>query len=139
MSDVAVSTLKPIRTDPDTGGFWEAADRGELVVRSCTDCGAVIHLPKTYCHYCASWNTTWKTVAPAGHLFSYTQVEHTVHPAYPAPYAIVLVELDEAPSARLTGMIAGRPELTIGQPMVAVFDADADGVVIPQWAASPAS
>ena len=30
----------PVADDLDTGGFWAAARRHELVVRACTGCGA---------------------------------------------------------------------------------------------------
>ena len=57
-----------------------------------------------------------------GRLYSWTTVEHQVHPAYPVPYTIVLVELDDEPGVRLIGYLPGAPELTEGQPMQVWFE-----------------
>jgi hypothetical protein len=59
-------------------------------------------------------------------------VEHQVHPAFPVPYTIVLVQLDDAP-ARLIGHLPGAPELVEGQAMKVWFETLEDGVVLPQW------
>ena len=63
----------------------------------------------------------------------WTVVDHQVHPAYPVPYTIVLVDLDDAPGVRLVGHLPGSPDLHDGMPMRVRFDEVADGVVLPQW------
>jgi hypothetical protein len=60
-------------------------------------------------------------------------VEHQVHPAFPAPYTVVLVELDGTDGARLVGHLPGRPDLVAGQAMVVRFEDAGEGVVLPQW------
>jgi uncharacterized OB-fold protein len=125
--------LLPVVDDRDTGGFFEAARRGELVVRTCSSCGAILHLPRAYCKSCGSWEGTWKPVAGTGTLHSWTVVDHQVHPAYPVPYTIVLVDVDEAPGVRMVGHLPGSPDLRDGLPMRVRFDEVADGVVVPQW------
>ena len=60
-------------------------------------------------------------------------VEHQVHPAFPAPYTVVLVELDDHPEARLVGQLAGQPALAVGQPMEVWFERLSDDAVLPQW------
>lgn len=129
----APTPLLPETEDRDTAGFFAAARRGELAVRACRSCAAWLHLPRAYCRNCGSWEGTWRTVAPTGTLHSWTVVEHQVHPAYPVPYTIVLVDLDDAPGVRLVGHIPGSPDLRVGMPMRARFDEIAEGVVLPQW------
>ena len=73
-------------------------------------------------------------VAGTGRVVSWTTAEHQVHPAYPVPYTIVLVELDDHPGVRFVGHLAGAPQLTDGQPMRVWFEQLDDGVVLPQWA-----
>jgi uncharacterized OB-fold protein len=124
--------ILPAEDDRDTAGFWEAARRHQLVVRACNSCGAVLHMPRAYCHHCASWDTGWKQVAGTGRLHSWTTAEHQVHPAYPVPYTIVLVQLDDAP-ARLIGYLPGSPHLTMDQPMRVWFETLPGGAVLPQW------
>src|SRR5579864_4597 len=92
--------LLPAR-DPDTRGFFEAAARGELVVNVCAECGAVLHLPRPYCHHCGSFTVDWRAVSGRGRLVSWTTVYQGFHPAFEIPYTVVLVELDDAPGARL--------------------------------------
>ena len=126
--------ILPVDDDHDTGGFWDAAKRGQLVVRRCDGCGAVIHVPVAYCHACGSWEGSWTPVAGTGRVVSWTTAEHQVHPAYPVPYTIVLVELDDHPGVRFVGHLAGAPQLTDGQPMRVWFEQLDGGAVLPQWA-----
>jgi uncharacterized protein len=60
-------------------------------------------------------------------------VEQQVHGSFPAPYTIVLVELDDMPGIRLVGHLSGIRELRIGIPMRAVFERLDDDAVLPQW------
>ncbi len=125
--------LQPVVDDHDTGGFFEAAARGELVVRACSGCGSVLHVPRAYCRACGSWEGEWRPAGTTGTLHSFTVADHQVHPAYPVPYTIVLVDLDDVPGVRLLGHLDGNPDLTIGMPMDVRFDDLADGVVLPNW------
>ncbi|HKN38426.1 MAG TPA: OB-fold domain-containing protein [Acidimicrobiia bacterium] len=125
--------LLPETADPDTGGFFAAAAREELAVCGCAACGAVIHPPRAYCAECGCWETVWRSVSGRGRLYSWTTVEHQTHRAFPVPYTLVLVELDDAP-ARLVGYLPGRPELAAGMPMRVWFEPlDEDGTRLPQW------
>jgi len=136
MSDTDTTTpLRPlpVTDDHDTGGFFAAAARGELAIRMCNGCDAVLHVPIAYCRRCGSWDTRWQPVAGTGRLYSWTVVAHQVHPAHPVPYTVVLVELDDHPEARLVGRLAGRPELQAGQAMEVWFETVSDDVVLPQW------
>ena len=105
-----------------------------LVVRSCDDCSATLHLPKSYCHHCGSWNIGWRDIRPAGSLYSWTVVWHSIHEAFPAPCTVVLVALDDEPEVRFVGYLPGAPELEAGMPMRAWFEDVEPGVTIPQWA-----
>lgn len=124
--------LAPVVDDLDTGGFFAAASAGRLVIRMCNGCDAVLHMPRAYCHQCGSWDGRWQEVAGAGTVYSWTVVNHQVHPSFPVPYTVVLVELDDVP-ARLIGHLPGTPDLRMGQPLTVRFETLADGVVLPQW------
>jgi uncharacterized OB-fold protein len=130
----APQRLLPETADHDTGGFFAAAAREELAICACAACGAVLHLPRAYCARCGSWDTVWRTVPGRGRLYSWTTVEHQVHRAFPVPYTILLVELEDAPEVRLIGYLPGRPELEAGMPLRAWFEpVDDDGTRLPQW------
>lgn len=123
----------PYTEDDETGGFWQAAADGRLVLRACASCAAVLHLPKSYCHHCGSWDVTWREVRGSGTVYSWTVVRHQIHPAFEVPYTVVLVELDDAPGARLVGHLPGAAELSVGTPMRVRFDEPEPGVAIPNW------
>ncbi len=122
----------PVVDDVDTGGHWEALARHELAIRACATCGQVLHVPKAYCHACGGWSTEWRVVAPRGTLYSWTTVFRQIHPAFPAPYTIVLVEVTDLPGARLIGHLPGEPDLVAGMEMEATF-VDFDDVSLPVW------
>jgi uncharacterized OB-fold protein len=122
----------PVSDDPDTGGFFTAAGNGRLVVRHCLDCGESVHLPAPACPGCGSWNTSWREVSPHGRVYSWTVVERQFRAAFPAPYTVVIVELDEAPGVRLVGYLPGRPALAAGTPLSADFE-QFDTVSLPRW------
>jgi uncharacterized protein len=129
---MAGERLLPVVDDHDTAGFFEAARRHELAIRMCNGCDAVVHMPMAYCNRCGSWDGRWQQVAGTGTVYSWTTAAHQVHPAYPVPYTVVLVALDDHPQARLVGHLPGAPELRAGQPMEVWFEHVGD-VVLPQW------
>ncbi|WP_026926462.1 Zn-ribbon domain-containing OB-fold protein [Granulicoccus phenolivorans] len=122
----------PTTTDHDTGGFWEAARRHQIAVLYCASCDAVLHMPKQYCRRCGSFDTAWRDVRPQGSVYSWIVVERQIHPAYPAPYTIALIELDDAREARLIGHLPGRVDLQAGQAMIAGFE-DHETYTLPVW------
>lgn len=127
----------PVVDDEETSGFWHAASEHRLAVRVCNTCGAKLHLPKSYCHRCGSWDVDWQDVRPNGSVYSWTVVRHTIHEAFPAPYTIVLIALDEDPSIRFIGHLPGAVELYAGMPMRVRFEDVEPGVSLPQWEPDP--
>ncbi|GAA4681271.1 Zn-ribbon domain-containing OB-fold protein [Gordonia humi] len=132
MTDAQPSPVLPVVDDVDTGEFFAAAARGEIAVRVCSACRADVHLPRENCPQCGAFSREWRVVPPLGALYSWTVVEHQVHPATPVPYTVVLVEVDGTDGVRLVGRIDGRAELEIGQRMEAWFE-QVDDVTLPQW------
>jgi hypothetical protein len=121
-----------VTDDVDTSGFWSAASSGRIQLRVCNACGFVLHLPKAYCHNCRSWDTAWRDVSPLGRLYSWTTTERELRPGFTPPYTVVVVELDDAPGARLVGYLPGAPELSIGMPMRAEFESRGEATLV-QW------
>lgn len=125
--------MAPFAQDRDTGGFFAAAGEDRLVIRTCGDCGKGIHPPTARCPRCGSWNTDWAEKSGRGRLHSWTTVRHQIHPAYPTPYTIVLVTLDDAPDVRLIGMVPGEPDLSDDDAMEVWFEPLEGGGAMPQW------
>lgn len=131
-NDVAELPLAPVGDDHDTGGFFAAARRGELALRFCGDCDQLLHLPRQVCFRCGGVQSEWRAVPGRGRLHAWTTVTHQVHPAFPTPYTVVLIDL-EGGDARLVGSLPGQPELRVGQPMRVRFDRTPDGTTVPNW------
>ncbi|WP_082765707.1 MULTISPECIES: Zn-ribbon domain-containing OB-fold protein [unclassified Phenylobacterium] len=126
-------SIIPYASDRETGAFFEAAAQGRLVYKACDDCQHALHPPTDHCPHCGGWNTAWRDARGTGKLHTWTAVMHQIHPDYPAPYTLVVVELDEAPEVRLVGRLDGEPDLTAGQPMEVWFETLGDGPTLPQW------
>jgi len=123
----------PNVADRETRGFFEAAAQERLVYRACDDCDRAIHPPTDHCPYCGGWNTAWRESRGTGRLHSWTTVTHQIHPAFPTPFTLVVVTLDDAPAVRLMGRMDGAPDLAEGLPMKVWFETLEPGVTLPQW------
>jgi len=110
-----------VTDDLDTAGFFAAAARGRLAVCRCARCDTVLHAPVGYCRACGAFDVTWTEVAPTGRVYSYSVVTHQVHPDFPTPYTLLLIELDDLPQVRLVGRIDGRADVHVGRSVVAEF------------------
>ncbi len=83
--------------DRDTAPFWEAQNRHELVFQRCANCAHVRYPVGPLCPECLSFDFEWITSTGGGVVYSYTVVHHQTHPAFPAPYTVLLVEMEEGP------------------------------------------
>lgn len=122
----------PSLADLDTVGFFEAANRGELVIKSCNACGHTMHLPRALCDRCHSFDTGWKPVEAKGKIYTYSVVERQVHPAFPAPFTLIVVELDEPAGVRLMGNLAGVPDVAVGMAVEGAFETVEDTALM-RW------
>lgn len=108
----------------DTKPFWEACRRHELRVQRCRDCGTFRFPPLPTCPNCTSFESDWVKVSGEGTIYSFTVARHAVHAAFPAPYVIALVELEDAGGVRLTTRLIGcdPSEVSIGARVAVVFE-----------------
>ena len=125
--------IQPNTEDRETHPFFAAAAEGRLVYRACNDCNHAMQPPTEHCPWCGGWNTEWRQAGGSGKLHTWTTVTHQIHPEYPTPYTLVVVELDDTPDVRLMGRLDGAPELAQGQPMQVWFETLAENVALPQW------
>jgi uncharacterized OB-fold protein len=118
------SALPDLNWEP-TRGFWEAAQRRELAVPRCDDCGAFVWYPAPACRQCASTALRWTPLCGDATLFSWAAVSRALFGAFAdkAPYLTGLVALDEDPRVRIvTTLVDCRSEeLRIDMPVRVVF------------------
>jgi hypothetical protein len=135
-------TLLPV-IDEDSGPFWEAARRGELVMQRCASCGRLRFPPRPMCPQCQSTDATWTPMSGRGTVWSFVVPHPPLLPDYSelAPYNVVVVALDEDPTLRLVGNLvtsADGPinellDIEIGAPVRVVFAPVSEDVSLPRW------
>src|SRR5512139_3489725 len=86
--------------DADTTPYWAWAKKGELRFP-----------PRPMCPVCNSQRDEWVPMSGTGTIYSWIVVHPPVLPAFAAdaPYAVVLVQLDDDPTLRLVGTVADVP------------------------------
>lgn len=136
--------LAPVR-DEESAPFWEGTRAGELRMQACAECGRFRFPPRPACPWCHSFEGEWKAVSGRGTVWSFIVPHPPLLPAYEAwvPFNVILVELDEDPTLRLTGnLLASReghvneidPEtIRIGERVRVVFRPMSADLVVPQW------
>lgn len=128
--------LAPVVDDPETAGFFAAAAEHRLVVQACVACGHLQQPPRPRCIACHGADLGWRDVPERGRVHTWTVVEHQINPHVPAPYTVVLVDVElvgGGPVIRYLGHLSGRPELSIGAPVRVRFEELGDGITIPNW------
>jgi uncharacterized OB-fold protein/acyl dehydratase len=89
----------------DNAWWWEAIDKGKLLIQRCKQCGTLRHPPRPMCGSCNS--TEWDSIESAleGEVFSFTELNYPKFPGYPYPLVCGLIQLSEG--TRLVANIVG--------------------------------
>lgn len=120
------------RPTPETAPYWEAANRGELLIQCCDACRRAFFYPRSACPHCGSTAVTWVKASGRATLHTYL-INHRPAPGFEAdaPYAIAVVELEEGP--RMMTNIVGVPNtpehLELDMPLEVRFEARGDQMV----------
>ena len=118
-----------------TEPYWEAANRRELRVQHCLDCGRLRWEPAPLCPDCQSQQHEWALLSGHGTVYSFTEITHPVHPAAFAkvPYIVVEVELAEQPNLRMISNLVDTPAsaVKIGAAVRVDFIAHPNGQHLP--------
>lgn len=109
-----------------------------LCIQRCVGCGRWRHPPRRFCPACQSDQTTFEPVTGSGSVLSFAVSHRSLDPGWQthAPYATLLVELNEGP--RLLAATTTPPgEIRIGQRLAMRTEALSEHFVL-VWA-DPAS
>jgi uncharacterized OB-fold protein len=108
--------------DADSAAYWESLRQGTLGVCRCTVCRTRMHPPLEACRSCGA-PTAIEPVSGSGTVFSFIVVRHQTIPGHAPPYVVAVIELDEQPGLRMTGVIDADPEaVAVGLPVRARID-----------------
>ena len=79
--------------------FWEGAERSELRIQRCEDCGKYVFYPREYCPHDLG-KLTYEKVSGKGKVLTYSIVVRTGDPRFAdkTPFVAAVVQLDEGPT-----------------------------------------
>jgi uncharacterized OB-fold protein len=113
---------------PETKPYWDAAARGQLLIKKCNACGELHHYPRSICPFCFSADTTWVAASGKGTIYSYSVMRRA-----PVPYVVAYVTLAEGPTM-ITNIVDCPPDVVkIGQAVRLTFKPSAGGPPVPMF------
>ena len=87
----------PVRSTPDSTDFFAAARESRLLLRRCTDCGAVRAPQAPACPSCHASAHSTITAEGNGTLVTWSVVHRSPLPDVTGPYIVGAVETEEGP------------------------------------------
>jgi uncharacterized OB-fold protein len=118
-----------------TREFYEWCRKGELRFQRCDACATWRHVPREVCARCGATAWSWTRASGRGRIFTWTVAARAMHPAFAAdaPYAPVVVEMEEG--VRLVSQMVDCPpdQLAIDMPVEVVFEAVTPEVTLPRF------
>ncbi len=116
---------KPLpHIDEEMRPWWEAAQRHELYIQKCRDCGDLRFHPRALCTNCMSSRTEWIRCSGRGKIYTFTVTYQNGSSGFrdSLPYVLAWVELEEGVKM-LTNIVECPPDqVKIDQRVEAVFD-----------------
>lgn len=113
--------------------FWESARARRLALQRCTGCGAFRYPPGPVCPVCLSDACDWTPVSGGATLLSWAVFHRQYLPAYPPPYNVIAVRLDEGPV--MISNLEGEPPAGewIGRRVRLIYADTPGGLVLPRF------
>jgi len=120
------------RPTPETQHFWDGTKRGELRLQRCGECDHIYFPPRPFCPACSSRAVEVFKASGRGRLLSYV-INYRPHPAWQAPYAIAIVELDEGPRmmSNIVGCDQTADALQLDMPLTVKFEQCSEEIFLP--------
>ncbi|MSQ29904.1 MAG: Zn-ribbon domain-containing OB-fold protein [Dehalococcoidia bacterium] len=111
---------------PLTEPFWKATAEGRLVIQRCNNCGEYVWTPQMACRSCLTETLEWTPVSGRGTIDTFVIIHRAATPAFTAPYAIVVVELEEGPRILSDMVEVAVTDVHIGMPVEVQFELAGD-------------
>ena len=116
---------KPLpHIDEENRPWWEAAQRHELYIQKCRDCGDLRFHPRALCTSCMSSSTEWVKCSGKGKIYTFTVTNQNGSAGFrdALPYVLAWVDLEEGVRI-LTNIVDCPPaQVKIDQRVEVVFD-----------------
>jgi len=111
---------------PETAPFWEAAEQGRLLLKTCQKCQRAHWYPRVVCPFCGEEHTEWKPASGQGRIYAYSVQERAE-----TPFALAYIELEEGPILLSNMVDCDLRDLHIGDSVHVVFRQTRDGRYAP--------
>jgi uncharacterized protein len=108
---------------PETERFFTSGLEGLLTITTCADCGHLSHPPLPVCARCCSRRVCPEPVSGRATVEAFTVNHYPWHPAFPPPYVVAVVSLEEQPDVHLTTNIVdcAAEDVRVGMPVEVAF------------------
>ncbi|WP_250454632.1 OB-fold domain-containing protein [Caballeronia sp. ATUFL_M2_KS44] len=116
--------------------MWQSISNGALELQHCACCDTTLYPPAPVCPHCLSDGLQWRAVSGRGTVLSWVVYHKTYLDAYPAPYNVIAVRLDEG-AVLISNLEAPLPEESwIGRKVSMIYSTMPDGLVLPRFVLS---
>ncbi|WP_018638034.1 thiolase C-terminal domain-containing protein [Parafrankia elaeagni] len=101
---------RPLPAVDDLNAFyWSAGRDGVLRFQRCEDCASLTHPPQPVCRYCRSERRGAAEVSGRGTVVGVTVNHQQWEPAFPPPFVVASVAIDEDPRVRVVTSLVDVP------------------------------
>ncbi len=113
--------------------MWESIRQHGMKLQCCGQCGARQYPPAPVCHRCLSEQLDWTPISGRGDILSWVIYHRQYLDAYPVPYNVIAVRLEEGPVivSNLEGRVPDGP--WIGHRVRLLYKTMEDGFVLPRF------
>jgi uncharacterized OB-fold protein len=127
-----MATVGVTHRDAASADFFEGTAHGDLLIRTCQECGTPAAPPVVYCRSCGSGNVSWTTATGRGTLISWSVVHPRSGVGPDVPRVIGIIELDEGPWV-LGQVIGAVDDIATGRPVTVEFERPEGGEAVPVY------
>jgi uncharacterized OB-fold protein len=117
--------------------FWQAAQRHQLVIQRCRECGYFNHPPRPACDACQSQSLQFESVSGRGTIYSFSVMHQPNIAGFEdqIPYLSIFVELAEQPLLFMVSNlpISEREKVRIGARVEVYFEKVDAELTLPQF------
>ena len=132
-------TLGVSEASPETREYWEALDRGRLLIKRCVPCAIHHHPRRIVCSGCGTTALEWIEACGRGRVYSYSRITRAPRPEMEAsiPYSVGIVRLDEGVHMFTRFFADPESALCVEAPAALDFRLLELGETLPVWIVRP--
>ena len=113
--------------------MWESIRARRMCLQRCQSCGSSQYPPGPGCTACGSEAQEWTPLSGRATILSWEIFHRQYLPAYPVPYNVIAVRLDEGP-VMISNLAGPNPVGSwIGRAVRLVYAEMPDGAVLPRF------